>query len=75
MAEFLCPIWVTRRVGEKQRQVREQCGKLAVEYEVKGESYSVRQVLCASHAEKARRENFVLAEVKQGGGLSPSLAA
>lgn len=69
MAEFLCPIWVTRRVGEKQCQVREQCGKLAVEYEVKGQSYSVRQILCAKHAEKARGENFLLDEVKRGGGL------
>lgn len=66
MAELTCPIWVTLTEGAKR--VRRQCGASAAEYEVKGQSYSCRQVLCFRHAEKARLEDFVLTEVKQGGG-------
>jgi hypothetical protein len=59
-----CPIWVTRREGDKKMHGRYPCNEPALEYEVKAQSYSVRQVMCYRHAEKARKENFVLTEIK-----------
>lgn len=62
--EIVCPIWVTKRHGRGSKPTREICGGHAALYEVKGESYSVHQVMCFKHAEKSRNEGFVLKELK-----------
>lgn len=61
-----CPVYVTRRVeGTQQLKHRVLCDKPAANYEVQGDSFSCKQVLCPEHATKARKEGFRLYELKE----------
>lgn len=60
--EDYCPIWETVRDGKKP--VRQQCGKPAKLYRVRGLSYCALQVFCEKHRAIAELDGFKLEPVQ-----------
>jgi hypothetical protein len=67
MSEQCCPVWVSAWTGPKNAggvRVRRECGKPATAYRVKGQSFTVIQILCKKHRRLAEKENFTLTPVE-----------
>lgn len=72
MSDLTCPIREQAQHLADKSRAGKPCDRPAKEYEVKGLSFSVRQVLCEVHWALAMGDGFKLVEVEKAVGRMES---